>query len=276
MKQSTKRKTIKALCLVAQASLLVVCATSFAMMSAMSAPAETQSTPTPAAIEEPLPMDMQPELIESEPSDAVPSSAEPQTPQRSTIELYKADQRGSLAARVAQLMQNTSLSHDGAVHYDELLRSATVWRVPYVLIRFDELAYIYFEALKAAAPKAKEARLQSVQATVDGDVLRLDMTVGFVVTNKLIKLMMGSAEQVITARVAVVPVGESVQVRSVSVEGNKKYAESTVKLGSDFLLGTEDYVGFVSDLAAKVTASLGKVRSIDEVRYGVTFACATA
>ena len=264
---------MKVLCVAAQGVLLTVCAVSFAVLSSwereedsVRSAADTAETTPP--MEEPLPQQLATEVIEET---VVPSSTEAEPSQPVVIEICKADLRGSLDARIAQLARHTSMWREGSAHYEDLLEGTVAWDVPYVLVRFDEMAALYFEALKAAAPKAQSARLNAVKATVEAERVTLEMTVGFEVTNKVLGLMLGDKEQVVTVVAAVRRSGDGFVLDSFDVTGNKRISDSTVRLGSDFLFGTDDYKGFVGDITARTTAALGKIYEVSDARYGVVF-----
>ena len=274
MRAHTRRKFFKVLCIAAQGVLLTVCAVSFAVLSSWGGEADDSAADVveeqSAVPEEPLPQALQSEVVEVE--DGTPVDADPPTSAPATIQIYKADLRGSLDARVEQLARHTSLWRDDTVHYEDLLSGATTWDVPYVLVRFDELAAIYFEALKVAAPKTQEGKLLSVKAESDDEGVCLELTVGFEVTHKLLRLMLGDKQQTLTARVTVQRQADGFALRSLEVKGGKQYADATVRLASDFLFGTDDYMAFVGDVAARVTASLGSIYEVSSTRYGVVFA----
>lgn len=268
----------------AQGLLLVVCAVCFALMSTWQDEAQSVAT-TVVSPADSTETDRQGERVhmgEALQHEEIEVNAPPVDVEDSTTavapkkeELYRAEQRLSLEERVAQLLGNTSLYHDGEINYKELLSQKTTWRVPLVLVRFDELAAIYMAALREAAPKVKDGKLLSAKAEVQGDKVIMTLQIGFNVTNNLLKLFMGGGEQQVTVCLTAEQRGESVAVTSVEASGNKKYSDSAVKIGSDFLFGTEDYLTFVSDIAQRTTSSLGAISAVDEVRYGVIFRTAT-
>jgi len=191
--------------------------------------------------------------------------------------VWKANLRGTLDERVEELVSKTPLKEGGIVHYERLLEGEPIaFGEAYVLWRYDELAYVYWEAMKADAEKAKDGKLTSVKARLDGDTLRLEMTVEFEVTNKLLKLMMGASKQQAVAHITANIANGKLEVKDITAEGNKEYSETLMKLGSDFLFGTEDYKGYVRNLVGKVNASLGKPLETSEVYYGVIFETKTA
>ena len=210
---------------------------------------------------------------EDAPADPAPEETRPASREQS---VYQADARADLEDRVTALMRHTSLYEGGTVHYEALADAPTVWDVPYVLMRFDELSAVYFRAMLAMTPKAKGARLEESVAKIEGETIDIRMTVAFEVTNKLVRLMLGSGTQTVRVHLSVARAGDGFCVRSMQLEGDKKYSDTAIRLGSDVLFGTEDYVGYADDLMRRVTASLGRVHSVSATRYGVVFQTATA
>lgn len=289
------------MCLLAQGVLLVVCATSFAWLATeedrvkekqeieqetyAALPTEdegelTLNVPTdPDALHEDETQNEKGngESVESKAANASMDAEEKPVTNVKSVRIYKADIKRSLDERVAQLMAQTDMGKGDEAHYKRLLEGkALVWTEPYVLLRFDELAYLYWEAMKADAEKAKDGKLTAVRAKAEGERLTIDFTVQFEVTNKLLRLMMGSGSQEATAHIQATVKEGAVTVQDVTVSGSKEYSDSLMRLGSDYLLGTEDYKGYVRALVAKVNASLGIPYQASDVYYGVVFCTQTA
>ena len=288
------------MCLVAQGMLLVVCATSFAYLTAQQtkggeeeqvsaesyAQYPTADEDLVLTIENGGDSEKESEVKEEDTKPREESTkedaekiaedankaADKPASNTQTVSIYKAELKAPLEERVTDLLSKTTLIEGDVVHYERLLNGELLtFGEPYVLWRFDELAYLYWEALKAGAEKAKDGKLKSVRAKVDGDTLMMDLTVEFEVKNKLLKLMMGTEHEEATAHMEARLSQGGVTVTDMRVEGKKEYSESLMKLGSDFLFGTEDYRGYVSELVKNVTASLGVPYQASDVYYGVIF-----
>lgn len=261
-----------------QCLLLVVCAVGFAMMSAWpeDTPAQgaavrvDESQDVPAIAQEQRKQEQQEEIpavtIEQEHTSA-PEPAQP--------ELLKADLKLPLAERVESLLGTTSLYYDGGVHYADLAIGPTLWKNERVLVRFDCLAYIFFEALRATYPKISTATLAATSTSVKEGKLHMDLNVNIAITSKALALFLGGSAKTVTVHVVASRVGDAIGVDEVTVEGDKKINDSTLNLGADFLFGTSDYLGVIDDLARKVSASLGAIEEVSEVRYGIIYTTRT-
>lgn len=279
----------------AQGVLLVTCATSLAMMSAGNWREKTQEPEEDTAAFLPVPKEDAGDIVwpekeeDTKGDDAVTEREEDgkenaqsevdgeekkardgETGKAETATVYKADLRLPVEERVRDLLSKTHIRTGETVNYAALLTGERLsWSVPYALIRFDELAYIYWEAMKAEAPKMKDAALTAVRAALDGENLTLELTVDIKVTNRLLKALMGSDEERAKVTLETRVADGKITVQGVTAAGSKAYKESMLKLGSDYLFGTEDYLGYVRETVANVGRSLGEVKEASSVRYGV-------
>ena len=284
MKRRWTEKANKALLLAAQGILLVVCATTLAWWSKtdgseVAVGAEESETYLPFPTEDEQAV-WNAETEASEGDDAIEDVAADSAPpadgapveKTAPPEIYRAPLRLSVEERVADLFSKTPIRTGQTVQYDALLRGEPLaWQVPRVLVRFDELAYIYWEALKVKAPKIKEGKLVGVNANVDGATVYLELTVDFEVTNKLLSLVMGTSHERAKVKIEGTVENGGVKVGAMRVEGSKAYSDSMIKLGSDFLFGTEDYVAYIRSLVDSVDRSLGTVDAVSATMYGVVF-----
>jgi hypothetical protein len=272
MKSIPSKKAIKVVCIVMQGVLLTACAVSFAVMSEWGKSQEVAADLNGEDYLSPPTDDTADDVIDVNDGEPTRINGDVTASVTRTAPLYKADVKAPLETRVGQLMQAAGVAKDGVVDFGELTRGKVDWREPYVLIRFDELAYILLETLKTDSPKVKGAALTEARAKMEGNKVTLEMDVRFEVTNKLIKFVMGSGKQNATVSISAEVADGGIKVRDVTVVGNKKYSDGMVKLGSDFLFGTEDYKGYIARFAETVSGNLGRVYRTDGERYGVIFA----
>ena len=172
-------------------------------------------------------------------------------------------QGDTVAQRVDSLLVDSTAWDQGEVDYAALYAHAVEWKAARVFFRYDELAYLFLQVMRATTGKAKTCYYTAskvLSATDAAACIRVD--IDFVLTNKLLSFLYGKGSQQLSITFDIALVGDGLTLRDLQIEGDKRLNANLISLGSDVLFGTTDYKGYVDGLMRATCTHLGRVQSM--------------
>ena len=182
---------------------------------------------------------------------------------------------GTVQQRVETLFAGTDLCSSDETDYGALYDGAVYWPNEKVLIRFDELAYIFLQVMRAKTGKAKTCYYRDATVLKLGaEQVEMRLDIDFVLTNKLLAFLYGKGSQRLSIVFAISVVDGVLALDNLCIEGDKRLNDKLISLGSDVLFGTTDYKGYVDNLLRTSSGHIGRVINLSS--SGVLFSCGQA